>query len=72
MKQKERILNDVRDVLRYYDCGKYTQVEAVEQIQSLTEGECHNCVYNNGNGCDAPVGTFCDDGFLAYIESEAE
>lgn len=72
MKNKERILNDVRDVLIYYDCGKYTQVEAVELIQSLTEDDCHNCVYSNGNRCDAPVGTFCGDGFLAYIESEAE
>lgn len=69
MKQKERIINDVREVLKFYELGQYTARGAVVEIKNLTSSSCDNCVYC-GNCLDDDKKT-CANGFSEFLESEA-
>ena len=71
MKQKERILNDVRDVLRYCEGGKYDERAAIIAINNLTAYGCAHCAYLH-ELCALDDQLTCANGFFEYLESEAE
>lgn len=69
MKQKERIINDVIECLRFYNLGQFDKYMTIESIEHLVAQGCHNCAYRQ-DGCNAPQGKTCHDGFRAYLDSE--
>ena len=69
MKQKERIINDIKDVLKFYELEHFDEYMTIESIEHLVAQACHNCGYQQ-DGCNAPQGKTCHDGFRAYIDSE--
>ena len=73
MKQKKRILNDIRDILKFYDLGHFDEYAAIERILYQVDEACQNCVYNcEDGGCGAPQGKTCHNGFRAFLDTEAD
>ena len=70
MKQKERIINDVRDLLKFYDLGQFDAQATIESICHHTKPACHNCVYSPSN-CQQDENKHCLDGFRKFLETEA-
>ena len=77
MKQKERIINDVRDVLKFYDLKHFDEYSAIESILHLVDEDCHNCVFcdksvgTDRSACNAPQGKTCHDGLREFLDTEA-
>lgn len=71
MKNDERIINDVRDCLRFYDLGQFSRKATIESINHITSRMCDHCVYKPEECQDDDAQT-CSEGWVKYLESEAE
>ena len=72
MKQKERIINDVRDILKFYDLGHFDEYATIESILHQVDEACHNCAYKTDDGgCGVPQGKTCHYGFREFLDTEA-
>lgn len=76
MKQKDRIINDVKDILKFYDLGQFDEYGTIESIAHWVGEACHNCAYcdksagSDRSACNAPQGKTCHSGFRAFLDSE--
>jgi len=70
MKQKERIIEDVRECLRFFDLGHFDHKATIESINHITNpSSCEHCVYKD-TVCKEDETKTCARGWSKYLESE--
>lgn len=69
MKQKERIINDVLECLKFYELGHFDEAGTIKSISHITAQGCEHCVYNSDE-CRQDHKKTCSSGFAKYLESE--